>query len=681
MRKPAAGLLTGLTAAAIVLSANALLAAWLADRNPFHTIELKTYDSRLSRTADPSTARSDIALVEIDEYSVRNLEPNTGRWPWPRMVHSMLIDFLARGPAKVIVYDVVFAGADDRSAFEAGGSTISGRESDAMLVEAVKRAGTVILPVDATYESDTEANTTPVANQGFTLDSSRLIERKRVFAPFGELAGAAAALAHNLAVFDADGPLRHGVPLVRSNDNVIPSLGLAAALRAGGMPPSAVRVEGDVLRIGNRSMPLQRRTTRNADRSETYQWSLVNFRGPAFLPDLTHRPYASYPAFSLISAENDLLNDQTPGLDPAIFKDKIVFVGATATALFDAFETPFAQGKMPGMQVHASIADDVLSNRFIGPAGPAVRWTSVLALGLLVGLVATTQSTMWATGAAVAMVTTFWWVAFVWFGRGTWIDLTQPSLAASLALFGGIAYQFFVEGREKRKMQRLFGQYVSKDVFARLVANPELARLGGERREMTVLFSDIRGFTTVTESGQPEDTVAMLNEYFTKMVEVVFKHKGTLDKFVGDMVMALFNAPLDDPDHAEHAVQAALEMIEELQRLNSAWKDQGRFSALDIGIGVNTGPMIAGNIGSEAIMSYTVIGDAVNLGSRLESLNKQYGTRIIISEATRSQLKSRYVFRPLGDVVVKGKTMPVAIFEVVGRDGDEAAAAASPMAH
>ena len=157
----------------------------------------------------------------------------------------------------------------------------------------------------------------------------------------------------------------------------------------------------------------------------------------------------------------------------------------------------------------------------------------------------------------------------------------------------------------------------------------------------------------------------MLNEYFTRMVDIVFAHKGTLDKFVGDMVMALFGAPLDDPDHAEHAVDAALEMIRELHRLNEKWTAEGRPS-LDIGIGISTGPMIAGNIGSEAIMSYTVIGDAVNLGARLESLNKQYGTRIIISQATREALPDRYAFRPLGDVVVKGKTRPVAIFEVTG---------------
>jgi adenylate cyclase len=183
---------------------------------------------------------------------------------------------------------------------------------------------------------------------------------------------------------------------------------------------------------------------------------------------------------------------------------------------------------------------------------------------------------------------------------------------------------------------------------------------------MSVLFSDIRGFTTVTERGQPDDIVAMLNEYFSSMVDLVFKHGGTLDKFVGDMVMALYGAPLDDPDHADHAVQTALAMIAELGRLNARWKEQGRFAGLDIGIGINTGPMIAGNIGSEAIMSYTVIGDAVNLGSRLESLNKEFGTRIIISDATR-QRRKRLRIPSARRRRREGQDASVAIFEVVGR--------------
>jgi adenylate cyclase len=233
-----------------------------------------------------------------------------------------------------------------------------------------------------------------------------------------------------------------------------------------------------------------------------------------------------------------------------------------------------------------------------------------------------------------------------------------------LAFVGDLAWKYFVEGREKRQVKKLFSRYVSKDVYEQLVANPSLAALGGSRRHMTVLFSDIRGFTTMSEKGTPEDVVAQLNELFSRMVRVVFDHRGTVDKFVGDMVMALYGAPLDDEDHAEHAVQTALAMIRTLEAMNREWASQGK-PELDIGIGISTGDMIAGNVGSESIMSYTVIGDAVNLGARLESLNKDYGTRIIISDATRERLKGRYDIRPLGNVIVKGKSQPVTIYEVI----------------
>jgi adenylate cyclase len=200
------------------------------------------------------------------------------------------------------------------------------------------------------------------------------------------------------------------------------------------------------------------------------------------------------------------------------------------------------------------------------------------------------------------------------------------------------------------------------------MADPSLVRLGGQRRDMTVLFSDIRGFTSASERATPEAVVAQLNEYFSAMVEVLFRYQGTLDKFVGDMVMGLFGAPLPDARHADHAVAAALDMTRTLDQLNERWRREGR-PELNIGIGINSGEMIAGNIGSEAIMSYTVIGDAVNLGSRLESLNKEYGTRIIISDRTRSLLTVPVETRAIGDVVVKGRTQAVPIFEVVGKTG------------
>jgi adenylate cyclase len=654
VRKAAAGLLIGACAAGIVLA--------LTNLEAFRTVELKTYDWRLARTADPSTARKDIALVEIDEYSLRNLQQHAGRWPWPRVVHASLIEYLNRGKPKLIVYDVLFADEDLRVGFPYGGDTWSGPESDKALADTIKKAGNVVLLADATFVGEsTEKQTLP--DQGYRLNVPGVLERRVVFPPAGPLSGAAAALGHNFLSLDADGPVRHVVPFVRSGENAMPSLGLSAALRASGVEPSAVRVDAQSLFAGDRLIPLEMRRVNTDGGVMEILWGLIHFRGPAFLPDMKRRPYAHYSFFDLLYSEEQLAAGQKPDVDPSMFRDKIVFVGVTAAGLFDVFETPFAGGLMPGIQIHASVADDFLSNRVMRPESPRVRIALVIAFSFMIGLIAAVLPAWWAAAVFAAIITGFGFIATRQFAGGYWINLTQPTLASSLALFGGVGYQYFFEGREKRKMKRLFGQYVSKDVYEQLVANPDLARLGGQRRQMTVLFSDIRGFTTVSEKGQPEDIVKTLNEYFTRMVEIVFAHKGTLDKFVGDMVMALFGAPLDDPNHAEHAVDAALEMIRELNRLNEKWTAEGR-PALDIGIGISTGPMIAGNIGSEAIMSYTVIGDSVNLGARLESLNKEYSTRIIISEATRDALPGRYLFRPLGEVVVKGKTKPVAIFEV-----------------
>jgi adenylate cyclase len=680
VRKAAAGMLVGLGAAAIVFAAADLpfntFSRWTG-ASLLQTVELKSYDWRLVRTAHPSTARKDIALVEIDEYSLRNLQPNAGRWPWPRAVHSMLIDYLARAPAKVVAYDVVFSEPDMRTGFDFGGSSLSGAESDKMLADSIKAAGNVIVPGDASYDTDTPGVTIPDA--GYPLDVPGIYELRGILPPFPLLANTVSGLGHNRFILDPDGPLRHMVPFVRTHHRALPSLGAAAALRMAGIRPADVRLDGMVLRFGDHVMPLSRRDVKSDEGTTSYLWSLINFRGSALLDDLKGRLYPTYRFFDLLYSEQQILENMKPNIDPVTFRDKAVFVGVTAAGLFDVFETPFSKGKMPGINIHAAVTDDILSNRFLRPESESVTLALVLLMALAVGLIATETPPWWATAITATIVAGFAELATRAFAGGYWLNLSQPTLAASFALFGGVGYQYFVEGREKRKMKQLFGQYVSRDVYQQLVSNPALARLGGQRREMTVLFSDIRNFTMASEREEPEDIVRMLNEYFTRMVDIVFKHKGTLDKFVGDMVMALFGAPLDDAHHGEHAVDAALEMIDELHRLNEHWAAEGR-PALDIGIGINTGPMIAGNIGSEAIMSYTVIGDSVNLGSRLESLNKNYGTRIIISDATRAALPDRYIFRPLGEVVVKGKIQPVAIFEVVGRAPLPRDAASAPAA-
>ena len=660
MRKVAAGLLLGASSALVVL-----LLAW-TKLGGLDRLDLQIYDWSLRRLASPDLASQDIALVEINDASIRDYAPAVGRWPWPRVLQSNLIDFLQRAPARVIAYDIQLSETSNGS-FKFGNDTWTAEESDEAMVTSTRTAGNVILLADATDPGMTggEPQKPAAPDWSSPYRLGPLIEERPVITPpFRQLTTAAFGLGHNFLALDDDGVARRIAPFVRTDDRYLPSLGMAAALAAGGFRPDEVTLDGDMIRVRDRRIPLVAVSVPDPNsRASRSQWTmLINYRAPDHVAG--KRPYPTYEARHLLVSQDLLLAGQKPLVDPAVFKDKIVFIGLTGAGLVDVFQTPMGGGLMPGIQLHATVADSVLSNRFIRVAPAGWRLASTSGAAVLVGLMAALLPFAVAAGGAALAAVGWASVSVLMLRGGTWVNAVQPLAAIGLALFAGTAYRYFVEDYEKRVVQKLFGRYVSRDVFEQLMAHPDRAELGGKRREMSVLFSDIRGFTTVTEQGDAEALVAQLNEYFSRMVEIVFRHKGTVDKFVGDMVMALYGAPVDDPHHAEHAVATAMEMVRELGQLNRTWAARG-MAPLDIGVGINSGDMIAGNIGSSAIMSYTVIGDNVNLGSRLESLNKEYGSRIIISDATRARLTGSYDLRPLGDVVVKGKTRAVAIFEVV----------------
>lgn len=625
------------------------------------SLENATYDARLRATARPGTARPDIALVEINDSSIAALEPVFGRWPWPRVVHASIIDFLARAGAKAIAYDVLFLEADTRSAFPAGDRTLTGAASDQALAESIRRAGNVVLLADATYQGLASgadaAALVPPALPGRTWPVAGFPAAPSLRLPLPAFAAGAAAVGHNALIHDEHdrGTVRSLTPFLSVGPLSVPSLGVAAALVAGHTPPAAVGREGDALRLGAMRVPLRHGTR-----------TLVAYRGPYIRTEGDRQVplYPTVPAVDVLISEDRLASGAVPPVDPAIFKDKIVFVGVGAAGLFDVVVTPFrGAGSTPGVFLHAAAADDVLSGRGIHPPARGVTRALTIAAGLAAGLAAFLLP-VWVALAAIVAV---WAAAAAWlvaaFGGGRWIEAVPPTVALVVTFFAGTAWNYFVEGRERRRVRRLFGRYVSPRVIAELEANPALASLGGARREMSVLFADIRGFTAASERTSPEAVVAQLNEYFTAMVGVLHAHHGTLDKFVGDLVMGLFGAPLADPHHADHAVACARAMLTELGRLNARWTAEGR-PTLEIGIGVNSGEMIAGNIGADTLMSYTVIGDAVNLASRLESLTKDQGVRIIISGATRHRLQSTAGLRPLGQATVKGRTEAVEIWAV-----------------
>ena len=260
-------------------------------------------------------------------------------------------------------------------------------------------------------------------------------------------------------------------------------------------------------------------------------------------------------------------------------------------------------------------------------------------------------------------------VYYLFAAKGIWFNLVYPASALFFGYTSQTAYRFLTEERRARDIRKMFSSYVSKRIVDELIRDPSKAKLGGERKEITVLFSDIRGFTSFSEKHQPEEVVSLLNEYLGAMTEIVFEHEGTLDKFVGDAIMALWGAPVGQPDHAERACRCALDMIKKLKELQEKWTAEGKY-AIDIGIGINTGDMVVGNMGAEGKkMDYTVIGDNVNLGARLEGLTRQYNNHIIISEFTYEQVKQVVQVNELGSVTVKVKQKPVVIYDLVGVKG------------
>ena len=374
MRKVLIGAAIGLAAAGV---------AALLGLIPFvEAVEWKTYDWRIQWTADPASARKDIVLVAIDQSSVRNLEPLVGRWPWPRMVHASLLDFLARAPAKVIVYDVIFAERDRRS-FTVGDETWTGEESDRALAEATAKAGNVVHVVDVAAEAGGAAQE-PLEATPYRLDE-RVEARAVALPPFPELAKASRALGHNLVVADPDGPVRRAIPFVRGGGQFLPSLPFAAAIIARGVPPSGVSVSGSTLRVGDRDVPLIERQLPSFDGgSHPSLRTLIRYPGGVLDPRTNRPTYADYSFYDLFYSEKQIEAGEKPLVDPARFKNAIVIVGTTAPGLYDLIPVPFSEGKMPGMQIHASMLDSVLSGRFMRPA-PA--WAGVAAL-LLCALVA-----------------------------------------------------------------------------------------------------------------------------------------------------------------------------------------------------------------------------------------------------------------------------------------------------
>ena len=354
---------------------------------------------------------------------------------------------------------------------------------------------------------------------------------------------------------------------------------------------------------------------------------------------------------------------------PGKFNGKIVLIGASATGIGDQRSTPYGGTTYPGVEIHANVIDNILNERFLkhGFRQALADVVLILFFGIPLGIWMALVSPRWmwfGVSLLLPMVAVnFWAFLHVW-----WLNLLVPALTLSTNVLLVSLYRSLFEEKEKRRVRAAFGQYLSPEVIRRLLVNPQLVE--PKKTDITVMFSDIRGFTSISEKLDAQELALFLNQYLSDMTRIVFDFHGTLDKYIGDAVMAFWGAPFEEAGHAARACNAALEMMKRVRELQKLWEAQGKPS-LEIGIGLNTGVASVGNMGSALRYGYTALGDAVNLSSRLEGLNKDYGTHIIVNETTYQAAKDGgFVFRELDLMRVKGKLQPVTIYQLMGRQAD-----------
>jgi len=648
----------------------------------FELIELKTYDLRFRSRGylKPTPA---VVLALVDEKSL----DTEGRWPWPRSKIARLVDILSRDGAKVIGFDIGFLEPDENSRL--GLVQQLGREietlkidnprlsafiqqrqleadNDRALAKAIHNASSSVVLGYFFHmsESDFDYKILPgqVEKQIERISDSKypIVMDTRsgngidpfitAFMPESNLTiftEAAAASGYYSVKADPDGVVRWLPLIIKCGEDLFPPLSVLCTWIFLDRPQLIVNVADygvKGIQMGPRFIP----TDENGE-------MLINFLGPV----------KTFPHISI----SDILSGR---VSADTFTGKIVLVGATAMGTHDLRATPLSP-LYPGVEIHANVIDNILTGEFI----TRPKWSkiydvlAIVMLGTLTGLALPRMSAIKGLCLAVGLFAAYIVAArWLFVSQRVWLNMVYPLLILAINYTALTAYHYVAEERERKKVKGTFRQFVAPLVIDELLKEPGKLTLGGEEKELTVLFSDLEGFTTYSERYSPSEMISILSDYYNVMTEQIFLYKGTLKEYVGDEIMAFFGAPLDNLDHAQRACRAALSMREKRLALGIEWAKMGR-PILRARTGINSGPMLVGNLGSKYRFAYGVLGDHVNLGSRLEGLNKMYGSKILIGENTARLVMNEFLLRKIDVVRVKGRAQCVDVFELVAENGHE----------
>ena len=605
-----------------------------------------------------------IVIVDIDEKSLAKF----GSWPWPREVVAKMLRHMQEAGAVVVAFDVVFPSAEPNiaklvisslpedkkndAAFVAGlESLIPLHEQDNKLAEQMTEGDTVLGLIFHNKSDTGEAilSEPPTRISDEILATLVIPDMRGYTGNIAELQNAAQFAGFVTTIPDPDGIIRRSPLVLRYKDGIYSSL----ALEAARLYLLEENYQLDIVKIGDFRVVEGIKLGPTYIPTDAVGRVVVPYRGPA----------KTFPYLSAADIITGKFNKKS-------LANKMVFVGTSALGMGDFRATP-VQSVYPGVEVHANIADAILEKNF--PSKPSWGIGAELFMVFTVGFFCAIMFPALGPGLLTS-VSIFFPIgltllsAWLWEDQGLILSFVVPMLLVITLAMMNMSYGFLFEGRQKRQIKYMFGQYVPVEHVDQMTKNPGDYAMSGETRELTVLFADIRNFTSISERLSANELKSMLNEFLTPMTRIIFQHSGTIDKYVGDMVMAFWGAPLPDEEHARHGILAALSMLKETEKIRAEFIEM-KLPEISIGVGLNTGLMNVGDMGSEFRRAYTVLGDAVNLGSRLEGLTKFYGVNLVVSEYTRAG-QDDFVFKRLDRVKVKGKQDAVEVFEPIGLKKD-----------
>jgi adenylate cyclase len=648
-----------LAAACLVL----VLFARFADTPALRGLETASLDLRF-RIRGVQAPGPDVTLVLVDDASIAAF----GRWPFSRSLIAQAVQRLKEAGAKVVAFDLLFAEAERALPDQAQASMratlqalpkgdparpplekLLADDPDAPLETAMAQSGNVLLPLAFSFVGASGDAPDYLSDSAFsTFDKSARpvvfpLEPVAVLPPIERFGKAARGLGNVNIAYDRDGAVRFDRSVLPFDGDFYPSLAIRAAADYLGVPWPEVRlILGQGIQVGATLIP--------TDQSMRLP---INFRGPP----------GTLPTFSFA----DLIGGRVP---EDRLKGRVVLIGGSFTGNKDSFASPFSVDPMPGTEILATVIDMILQRDFLSEQDPP-QWHAAV-LGAVLVLAAGTGLAAGVLSFRTAGITGLLLIALLLAGlqaafqRGLWLPAVQPAAALLVSLVCVLLLRYWTVDRAGQRVRSAFRRYMAPELVDVLAAHPEKLRLGGETRNMTLMFCDIRGFTAISEQFQsdPQGLTHLINRFLSPMTRVIIERRGTIDKYMGDCIMAFWNAPLDDPDHAAHGAAAALAMMTALTALNRQLADEG-LRPLAIGIGLNSGECVVGNMGSDLRFDYSVLGDAVNVSSRLEGLSKFYGVAIVIGPATRAAIAD-WACLELDLIAVKGKTEAVHIYGLLG---------------